>query len=194
MSFTTPTITHTFQSPPGTPAVGTVEFSLLGWMTNGTLSLIPPMIQTYALDSSGNLSVSNLPANLDPDTQPAPPWNSIYRVDIDLVGAQAQSFVVTIPPVQTETNATLTADSTTVTLSSLTAQWWMIGQSITGAGIPTGTIVTGAVNVVGSFPQQTQVNRITLSNAATDSATGVTLTLGESVDLAYLLPTIAQPL
>lgn len=194
MAFTTPTITHTFQGPPGTPSTGTVEFSLLGWMTNGTVSLIPPMIQTYSLDASGNLTVSNLPSNLDTDTQPAPPWNSIYRVDIDIVGAQAQSFVVTIPPIQTETNATLTSGSTTVTLSSLTAQWWMIGQSVTGTGIPTGTIVTGAVNVEGSFPQQTQVNQITISNPATVSATGATLTLGATVDLAYLLPTIAQPL
>ncbi len=194
MAFTTPTITHTFEGPPGTPATGTVEWSLLEWMTNGAVSLMPPMLSIYALDATGTMTVDNLPSNLDPGTQPAPPWNSLYRLDIQITNAQAQSFVVIIPPIQTETNATLTLNSKTITLGSLTAEWWMVGQSITGTGIPTGTIITGANNLVGSFPQQQAVNTITISNAATQSGTGMTLTLGASIDLAALLPTIAQPL
>ncbi len=194
MSFTTPTITHIFEGPPGTPATGSVEFSLLGWMTNVTTTLMPPMIVTSSLDSSGNLSVTNVPSNIDPDTEPAAPWNALYRVDFQITNAQAESFVVTVPPIQTETNATVTSGSKTIKLSSLTAEWWMVGQSITGTGIPTGTIVTDATNVVGIYPQQTAVNEITISNAPTAGGTGVSLTLGETIDLGYLLPTIAQPL
>lgn len=163
-------------------------------MTNGAISITPPLLVPVVLDSSGNISINTLPSNLDPGTQPAAPWNTAYRLDIMLTGAQEQTYNILVPPIQTETNATTTNTSNIVKLGTLTAEPWMIGQSITGSGIPSNTIIIGATNTSGSFPQQVTLNQITLSNNATATASGVSLTLGATVDLGYLLPTIAQPL
>lgn len=185
MSFSTPTISHSFQSSEGTVATGVVEFSLLTPMTSGTVTLLPPAITSANLDGSGDISVV-LTSNLDPGTEPAPPWQATYRVDIQVNGAQSQSYVITVPPIQTETNGSIVLGALDIVqLSSLKAAQYMVGQSIVCAGnIPTGATVV-AVN--------TTNNTATMSTAGT-AGTALSIVLGDSVDLGALLPTVPQPL
>lgn len=186
MSFTYPQITHNFQIGGGQPATGTVEFSLLGSMNNGTASIIEPAIVSVNLDSSGDMTTSAVPSNLDSGTEPAPPWNSLTRVDIQITGAQALSYVTAIPPIQTETNGGIVSGAlSTLQLSSLTAKQFMVGQSVQCAGnIPAGATVI-SVN--------TTNNTASMSTAGT-AGSGLTATLGANLDLAVLLPTTPQPL
>ena len=182
--FTYPTITHAFQMS-GT-AAGVVEWSLLTPMSNGTVTLLPPDILSVTLDGTGNMTTSAVASNLDPGTEPTAPWNSSYRVDIQVTGAQSLSYEVTVPPVQTETNGSIVAGALSIVqLSSLKAAQYMVGQSITCAGhIPTGATVL-AVN--------TTNNTATMSTAGT-AGTALSVVLGATLDLGVLLPTVPQPL
>jgi hypothetical protein len=179
--FSTPTITHIFENADGTAASGSIEFSLLGLMTNGSTTIVPASITSNLL-SSGALS-QVVTSNIDGNTFPAAPRNATWRVDIRILGASATSYEITVPPVLTETNGTTVNLSQTVTLSALIAAPYMIGQSITGTNIPTSTVVT-AINAT--------ANTITISNAATGSGTGIALTIGATIDLGALLPNTQQ--
>lgn len=92
MSFTTATITHTFENADGTAASGAIQFSLTGRMTNGSTSIVPASI-TASLNGSGALSqvlTSNLDAATIPqDTQ----WRATFRI----MGAEEETFVITVP-------------------------------------------------------------------------------------------------
>ena len=180
MAFTSPTISHNFSG-----ASGVIEYSLLTPMSNGTVTLLPPAIIAANLDASGNMTAT-VPSNLDPTTEPAVPWQSSWRVDIQVVGAQSQSYVIDVPPIQTETNGSIVSGAlTTLQLSSLTPKQFMIGQSVVCSGnIPAGATVVG-VNTANST--------VTMSTAGTAGAI-LSVTFGTAIDLAYLLPTIPQPL
>lgn len=181
MAFTQPTISHTFQNADGTAASGSIEFTLGGRMQNGTISLVPSSI-TSNLNGSGALSQA-LYSNLDPSTLPAYPNNVQWRVDIRILGADTETYFISVPPIQTETSGSTTNLSEIVQLSSLTAQVWMVGQSISGTGIPSGATIT-SVN--------TTANQVTISANATATGSGLTLTLGSTIDLGQLLPNTAQ--
>lgn len=177
MAFSQPTVTHSFTQGTQQAATGTIEWSLLDPMTNGSVTLLPPS-SIIANLSSGAMSQA-ITSNIDPGTVPAAPWNATWRVDIQVTNAQLQSYFVTVPPIQTELSGSTTLNSKTVQLSSLTAADFMIGQSITGTNIPSTTIIT-AVN--------TTLNQVSISNAASGTGSALSLTLGATVDLEYLLP------
>jgi len=96
VAFTQTTVTHGFVNADGTPASGSLTFSLLGRMTNGTTTIVPAEI-TANLDGSGHLSQA-LTSNEDPGTIPQ---NVQWRVDfrITAVGSPVtESFYITVPP------------------------------------------------------------------------------------------------
>ncbi len=145
------------------------------------MTIVPSEI-TANLDATGHLSQA-VTSNLDPGTIPAAPGNTQWRVDIRILGAQVETYNVTVPPIQVETNGSSTAGSETVVLSSLTAALFMVGQSISGSNIPVGATIT-AVNV--------SANSVTISAPASGTGTGLTLTIGATIDLGALLPTAVQ--
>lgn len=182
MAFTAPTITHTFTSADGSAGAGTVEFTLLGPMTNGSSTISPTQISAN-LSSAGVLS-QVITSNLDPATFPAAPGATQWRVDLRLLDqSQTLSYMITVPPIQTETNGSiLSGDLDQVILSSLTAKSFMVGQSIAGSGIPSNTTILSI---------DTTTNSVTIS-ANASAGTGLTLTLGSTIDLGALLPTADQ--
>lgn len=181
MSFSQPTITHTFENADGTAGSGAIQFTLSAMMTNGTTSIVPAEI-TANLNSSGVLSQA-LTSNIDPATVPAAPQSTQWRVDARVLGAQVQTYFITVPPIQTETNGSTTISSPVVQLSSLTAAAFMVGQSIAGTGIPSGATVL-SVNIA--------ANQLTISANATANGTGLSLTIGTTIDLGALLPPAQQ--
>lgn len=93
MAFTTPTVTHTFQNPDGTPASGSVVFTLSKRMTNGTTSVVPGVTVTSALNSSGQLSQA-LFANTDTGTIPS---DAQWRVDIRIGTIDDGPYFIVVP-------------------------------------------------------------------------------------------------
>jgi hypothetical protein len=96
MAFTQTTVTHTFENADGTPASGSLTFTLLARMTNGSTTIVPAEIPAN-LDGSGHLSQS-LTSNQDPTTLPQ---NVQWRVDfrITAVGSPVtEAFYITVPP------------------------------------------------------------------------------------------------
>lgn len=96
MAFTTQTITHTFENADGTAASGSLTFTLLGRMTNGSTTLIPAEL-TANLDGSGHLS-QVLTSNQDAGTLPQ---DVQWRVDFRITAAGSpvtESFFITVPP------------------------------------------------------------------------------------------------
>lgn len=95
MSFSTRTITHTFQAADGSGASGTVTFALTKRITNGSTTLVPSEI-TYTL-VNGSLSQA-LTSNQDPATLPQ---DSQWRVDFRITTSGApltETFYITVPP------------------------------------------------------------------------------------------------
>ena len=178
MSFTRPQITHTFVNADTTPASASIEFTLAKQMTNGTTTFVPASL-TFNLAADGTLAAS-VTSNLDPGTVPT---DSSWRVDMRIQGADTVSEYIVVPPIQTETNGTTTASSPIVQLSSLTAANYMVGQSITGTDVSAGTTIL-SVNV--------SANQVTMSANATGGASGLTLTIGATIDLGSLLPGAIQ--
>jgi hypothetical protein len=179
--FSAPTISHSFENADATPASGAIQFTLTGRMQNGTKSIVPASI-TATLSGSGGLSQA-VTSNLDPGTVPAAPMNTQWRVDLRILGSSVETYYVTVPPIQTETNGSTASGSAVVTLSSLTADDFMVGQSITGTGIPTSTTIL-SVN--------TTANTVTMSANATATGTALSLVLGATIDLGQLLPSTQQ--
>lgn len=187
MSFSTPTITHSFLSSPTGTAAGVIEFSLLDEMTNGTVTLLPPAIVKAPLDANGALS-QGITANTDPGTEPTSPWYANWRVDFQITGAQAQSYVITVPAVLVETSGTVLSSALNVIeLSAVSGYNLVVGQSVTGTGVPSNTIIS-SIDVTAGAP-----GKVTVSNNVA-SGTGQTFTFGSTIDLGYLLPTVPQPL
>lgn len=92
MGFTMRTVTHTFTNADGTPASGSVTFSLTKRMTNGSTTYVPATI-TANPDSGGNISVS-LIANNDSGTFPA---DSQWMVTFRILGSDLEEFPITVP-------------------------------------------------------------------------------------------------
>jgi hypothetical protein len=92
VSFTQSTITHTFTNADGTPASGSIEFTLTKMMTNGVNSIVPASI-TANLDASGDLSQA-LTSNGDTGTSPT---DAQWRVDIRILGAQNVTEFIVVP-------------------------------------------------------------------------------------------------
>ena len=92
MSFSTLTVTHSFLNADGTYASGSITFTLTESITNGTTTYVPASI-TANLSSTGGLSQA-LPANTDTGTIPT---DSQWRVDINILGAKAQTFFIVVP-------------------------------------------------------------------------------------------------
>lgn len=182
MSFTSPSITHTFINADGSAGSGAVQFTLLGPMRNGTTSIVPAEV-TANLDASGSIA-QTLVSNLDTGTYPAAPGNMQWRCDMRVLGlSQTLTYTITVPPIQIETAGSTKINTELVQLSALTASPLMLGQSITGTGIPASSTVT-AVNVTS--------NQVTISANASATGTGLTLTIGATIDLGVLLPTADQ--
>lgn len=178
MAFTAPVITHSFENADGTSGSGNVKFSLLGRMTNSGKTIVPASI-TSNLDGSGNISQA-VTSNLDPLTTPQ---TTEWRADLNILGASEESFTISVPPIQTETNGSIISGALNIVqLSSLTANAYMVGQSITGTGIPSSTTIL-AVN--------TTTNQVTIS-ANASIGTSLTLVLGVTIDLGALLPEQSQ--
>ena len=173
MAFTAPQITHSFDNADGTAGSGAIKFTLLGRITNSGTTLVPSSI-TANLSGTGGLAQA-VTSTLDPGTWPT---GVMWRIDIAILGASEESFVVPVPPVQTDTAAVVTNGSAIVQLSTLTAETWMFGQSITGTDIPASTSII-AVN--------TTANQVTMSANATGTHTG-SYVLGATIDLGQLLP------
>lgn len=94
MAFTTRTITHTFVNADGTPASGSVEFTLTKRMTNGGVTIVPAKI-TAPLDTEGKISQS-LTVNTDVDTIPQ---DASWRVDWRIMGSpMPESYFITVAP------------------------------------------------------------------------------------------------
>jgi hypothetical protein len=177
--FTTPAIGHVFLNADGTYASGAVEFSLLARITNGATSIVPSSL-TANLSTAGTFSQA-VTSTLDPGTFPT---NVQWRIDMRILGASAESWVTSIPPIQTETAGSIVAGSlTTLQLSSLMAATYMFGQSLACAGnIPSGATVTGV---------NTTANTLTMSTAGT-AGTALSVVVGTSIDLGALLPQAQQ--
>lgn len=92
MSFSTCLITHTFENADGTPASGTIEFTLSKRITNGTTTLVPASV-TANLNSQGQLSQA-LTSNVDQGTVPT---DSQWRVDFRILGASPETFFIVVP-------------------------------------------------------------------------------------------------
>lgn len=92
MSFTTRTVTHTFQNADGTPASGSVTFALSDRMTNSGTTVLPTEV-VGSLNGSGQLSVV-LTANDDAGTVPT---GAQWRVTFRILGASEEVFSVTVP-------------------------------------------------------------------------------------------------
>lgn len=148
-------------------------------MTNGTMSLMPASV-TANLDGFGNLSQA-VTSNLDPATVPT---GNQWRCDLRILGASVESFVFPVPPIQIETNGSIEAGALNVVqLSSLTAEAFMVGQSIVSSPhIPSNTTVL-SVN--------TTANTVTMSANGT-TGTDLSITLGTTIDLGSLLPAASQ--
>lgn len=177
--FTAPAITHTFVNADSTNASGAVEFSLLARITNGATSVVPSSL-TANLSTAGTFS-QVITSTLDPGTFPT---NAQWRIDMRILGAQEESWVTAIPPIQTEMAGSIIAGSlTTLQLSSLTAATYMFGQSLACAGnIPAGATVVGV---------NTTANTVTMSTAGT-AGTALSVVVGTSIDLGALLPQAQQ--
>lgn len=93
MAFTSITITHTFLNADGTPASGTVRWSLSGRMTNSTQSIMPSGPKNVSLNGSGVMSVV-LPANDDTGTTPI---GVEWQVTIAVTGCSEEQYLVTVP-------------------------------------------------------------------------------------------------
>lgn len=90
--FSQATVTHTFENADGTPASGSIEFTLTKRMTNGTLTIVPASI-TANLNGSGALSQA-LTSNVDAATIPQ---DASWRVDFRILGAQQETFWIVVP-------------------------------------------------------------------------------------------------
>lgn len=175
MAFTVVPITGTFKDAAGNVLSGSFTFTLTNAITNDG-ETIPASPITTAL-AAGALSLSLVSPN-DPDTTPPGVW---YGVTENLAGCQPRDYFVTLPGTASETNGTVTAGSDLVQLSSLKALGWMVGCQITGTGIPSGTTITAILQ---------NTNELQLSQSATASGTGLTLTVAPpaSVDISTLVP------
>ena len=175
----------------GAGTTGTLTFLLTMAMANNNVIALPQPI-VITLSAAGTFSQA-FNANTDPTSYPSGTW---YAITENIDGFPSRDYAIQIPYIQVETNATVKDGSDVIQLSTATASTNMIGQSITGTGIPANTIITGAnppqpVGELGDYlPTSPNYNTITISNNATAAGTGVTLTMGETIDISWLMPAV----
>jgi hypothetical protein len=147
MTATPISVQGTFVNPNGYPAVGTVSFQLSAPISNGGTNVSDAVV-SGVLDNSGRLLAQSywpleVAANDDAATTPA---GTIYTITQRLSGQALVEFRAVVPSASTTTDATaaVVSGSNLVTLGSLLASKAMIGQAITGTGIPADTTVLDA--------------------------------------------------
>lgn len=91
MSFTTVTITGTFESQPGVPASGQLTFTLTQAMANADV-VLPAAPLKVTLDEHGHFSVG-LAANDDTGTEPQ---GVLYGVTEEIIGAQPRDYFIAV--------------------------------------------------------------------------------------------------
>lgn len=96
MPFTRITVQEQYETPTGGPAAGSVEFTPVDQMHNGSLVISAPVADT--LDASGNLSI-DLAATTDPATTPV---GVTYRVVERILGQPVRTYYVAVPHDQGE--------------------------------------------------------------------------------------------
>lgn len=96
MAFTEATVTHTFKNADGTPASGSIIFTLSERMTNGGVTIVPATV-TANLNAEGKLS-QKLTANNDTTTTPQ---HARWRVDFHIIGEPEPpmplEYFITVP-------------------------------------------------------------------------------------------------
>lgn len=185
MAFSQVTVTGDY----GSGTTGTLTFLLQQPMMNEGSTSVPQLV-TVTLDSTGSFS-QVFDANGDASTYPAGIW---YNVTEAIDGAPFADYAVHIPAIQVETNGSIaSSDLSVVQLSTATASEDMIGQSVSGTGIQSGTVVQSVqlpipLQEIDNYPFTPGTNTVTLSQPATAAGSKLTLTFGSSIDISYLRP------
>jgi hypothetical protein len=94
VAFSFATLTHSFVNADGSPASGSVEFTLQQTMTNGSVTMVASTHITAALDASGNMS-QVLTSTLDPGTFCQ--GLAVWRADERVAGAPVRSLSFAVP-------------------------------------------------------------------------------------------------
>ena len=184
VSFTPISVQATRRNPDGSPASGTISFSLNAEMLNGVESVQPfPILGV--LNPDGQLVAQSgqpivLLANDDPGTTPASPSAS-YVVQENIDGSSNVEYSVIIPHVTTITdqNATATTGSPIVILSNVLASAAMIG-TVLGGDILEGFAT--APTIIAYDPTQ---NTITVNQDAIANGSAIAI-ISNAVDLSTL--------
>lgn len=101
MTFTQVPVRATYTRENGSPAVGTVSFTLGRPMVNGGVTVAQPFV--VSLDSSGSFALP-LPANDDSGTTPT---GASYSVVESLVGTFGRSYTLVVPAAAAGSGITL---------------------------------------------------------------------------------------
>jgi hypothetical protein len=163
-------IQGTFAGSPDRTPSGQITFKLTDAIYNGATSY-PQAPQSAMLDASGRIIdpsgyAFQVVANDDAGTSPV---GTAYVVTARITGQLVDEFTVVVSEAATATDsATLVSGSDVVTLSTLIPSAAMLGQAISGTGIPALTTVTAVAPTAGT---------VTISAPATASTTS-TVTLG----------------
>ena len=182
MSFTPISLQATRANPDGSPASGTISFTLNAEMLNGTESIQPAPI-SGVLNPSGQLVQQNgqaiiLLANDDEGTTPADP-SAAYVVQENITGSSVVEYSIIILHDSTITDEAVifTATKDTVTLSNVLASSAMVGQTLVAS-----TNFPSGVGITAYDPTQ---NTLTLASNATSTVTE-SATISGAVDLSTL--------
>lgn len=92
MAFSYCVVSHTFSNADGTPASGSVEFTLSGRMTQPDTTIMPGNV-TATLNGAGSFS-QMLASNVDSATVPQ---TTTWRVDIRIAGSEIETFNIVVP-------------------------------------------------------------------------------------------------
>lgn len=182
MSFTPISLQATRANPDGSPASGTISFTLNAEMSNGTESIQPAPI-SGVLNPQGQLVQQNgqaiiLLANDDEGTTPADP-SAAYVVQENINGSSVVEYSIIILHDSTITDEAVifTATKDTVTLSNVLASAAMVGQTLVDS-----TNFPSGVGITAYDPTQ---NTLTLASNATSTVTE-SATISGAVDLSTL--------
>lgn len=85
-------MTHQYQNADGTPASGTIQFTLNKAITNGNLTIVPAQVSAQ-LDATGHLSVTLISTQDGTSV----PQDALWRVDERVLGAQARTYEIGVP-------------------------------------------------------------------------------------------------
>ncbi len=183
--FTVPIVTGNY----GTAASGgTVTFTPTGPMANNNV-MLPPLPIVVTLSGTGTFSQA-LQSNGDVGTVPQ---GIQWGVTESIPSAPSRDYNISVPPIIVETNGSVLSSALNVVqLSTATATLAMVGQSITGTGIPASTTIIAAqvgnptndpLNPAPLLP----LNSVQISANAV-AGTALTVTIGATIDISALMP------